>query len=130
MKMHFEFTMTEIAVFIRTANRYNGVIKNVAMALGKTAPEIEEVSGELPEVLVEKKCCSLSLSATKSTDTYEIDIQVVPKVTEEFEFVAESYVEMVETVALAAVVFWKTIKGSLRTYERAINKFVKTLTEE
>lgn len=128
MKMHFEFTMTEIVAFQRITARYNGVIKNVVMALGKTAPEIEKVSGEMPEVLVEKK--HFSMSATKSTDTYEVELRVGPKVMEEFEFVAEAYVEVVETVGLAAVVFWKTIKGSVRAYERSIAKFVKTVTEE
>ena len=128
MKMHFEFSMAEIAVFTRIVNRYNDVIKNVVVALGKTLPEIDKVSGEMPEVLVEKK--HFSISVTKSTDTYEVDLRIDPRVTEEFEFVAESYIEVVETIGLAAVVFWKTIKGSMRAYERAIQKFAETIIEE
>ena len=128
MKMHFEFSMAEIAVFTRIVNRYNDVIKNVVVALGKTLPEIDKVSGEMPEVLVEKK--HFSISVTKSTDTYEVDLRIDPRVTEEFEFVAESYVEVIESVCLAGIVFWNTVKSSVRAYERAVQKFVKTLTEK
>lgn len=127
MKMHFEFSMTEVAVFQRITARYNAVIRNIAGALGTPASEIENLSGDLPEILVEKK--HFALSATKSTDMYEVDIQLAAKVAEEFEFVAEAYVEVMETVGLAAVVFFKTVKGSVRFYERAIEKFAKTLTE-
>lgn len=128
MKLHFEFSMSEVAVFTRVANRYNDVIRNVVLMHGKSALDIEKVPGELPEMLVEKK--HFSMSATKSTEVYEVDIRIEPRVTDELEFVLEAYIEAVEAIVLAAVAFWKTIRGSLRAYERAINKFVQTITEE
>lgn len=128
MKMHFEFSMTEVAMFVRIANKYNDVISNVVQTLGGTLPKIDETSNEVPEIFVEKK--HFALSATKSTEVYEVDIRISPRVTEEFEFVAETYIELVETICLAAIVFWKTIKGSMRAYERTIQKFVNTITEE